>query len=141
MAKVYDFKKVDWVFGGHRAQGFANGTGISVERAEDSFTMETGNDGETTRSKTNNFAATVTITLKKSSSSNDIFSAFLAADELEGLGVREASLIERGATTKMVGKGWIKRLPNFGYGKSAEDVQWQFDLDSFTGVLGGNLEL
>ena len=51
---TYNPDEVAIVFAGIPISGFADGTFLSVEQNEDSFTMQVGTDGEACRSKSNN---------------------------------------------------------------------------------------
>lgn len=57
--KTYDPSQVVATVGGRPLAGFAPGTFIEAERAEDAYSMTVGIDGEGTRSKSNNKSGTV----------------------------------------------------------------------------------
>ena len=83
-AKTYSPADVAVIYGGAIISGFANGTFITVSRDEDAFMKSVGADGEVCRSRNANRSGSITLTLLQSSASNDVMSAFAAADALSG---------------------------------------------------------
>ena len=71
---TYDPAQVVITIGGIPMSGFSEATFIELAYTEPTWNMITGADGLTTRSKTNNYTATLTLTLKQSSVSNDVLS-------------------------------------------------------------------
>ncbi len=82
----YNPADTDVTIGGVTITGFAEGTGIEIERDEDSFTKQTGSNGEVTRILRNNRGAKVILTLLQGSESNLVLSNFLNIDENSGAG-------------------------------------------------------
>ncbi len=84
---TYDPKQLSAVWNAHLVQGWMDGTFLEVERDERSFALKTGAAGEVVRTRNNNIAGSVLITLLPNSVSNDFFSQQLIADELLGITV------------------------------------------------------
>jgi hypothetical protein len=139
--KTYDPQQVSLSIGGQIASGFADGTFISVEPDEDTFTKVTGADGDVSRSKTANESATLTLTLAQTSPFNDILSALAAADKVSSTGVFPVIIKDNSGTTVVSsGAGWIRRLPTSGFGKEIENREWIIDMGKTIFFVGGNTD-
>lgn len=139
MVKTYDPKQVSLIFGGKIGHGFTDGTFITVERDEDTFSKKVGVDGEGTRAKSNNKGGKVTVTLHQSSSFNDDLSAIQAADELTNSGVLPLLIKDNsGRTVCAAGTAWIKKPANPEFGKDVANRVWVIDTDEFDIFNGGN---
>ena len=139
--RTYDFKKNKLILGGVPIQGYADGTGIVIERTEDMFTMVSGADGKVSRSKSNNFTGRLTITLKQTSSSNDFLSAIANLDEASNAGVIPMLLQDFGGTTLATASAaWVVKKPNIELGKEITNREWIFDLADLTELIGSNAE-
>lgn len=139
--RTYDPANVQVIVGGVPMSGFADGTFISIEHDEPAFTKTVGADGEVSRAKSNNKSATVTITLKQTSISNDILSGFGLADEASNGGVVPFMLREIGNGTTLVfaESAWIEEWPDLGYSKNIENREWKLALAQCNRFIGGNL--
>lgn len=138
--KTYDPNNVQIIMGGVALSGFADGTFINVAYDENLYNKVVGADGEVSRSKTNNRCATVAITLKQTSSSNDELSAFYAADELNNSGVVPLMIKEIGSGRTLVfaQAAWVEKLPDTGYSKDVEDRAWTIATAQLKTFIGGN---
>jgi hypothetical protein len=140
-AKTYDPQKVKLSLGGQIASGYADGTFISVERDEDSWSKVVGADGEVSRAKSANTAATLTLTLAQTSPFNDILSALAALDEVSAAGIFPVILKDNGGTTLISsGAGWVKKPPTVVMGKVVEGREWVLDLGKTIFFAGGNTD-
>lgn len=136
--KTIDPKKVILTIGGVPIGGYADGTFISFEMAEDAFTTSVGADGETVRVKSNNRLGTLTITLQQTSDSNSSLSAVATADQLSGTGIVAVLIKEIGGDTSIIsGKGWVRKLPVAEYGKEVANREWILDLADVDAFIGG----
>lgn len=72
---TYDFKKVSVIVDGSIITGFMDGESIAVEKNEDDVTAHVGAAGDVTFSDTNDNTATITLTLKQTSSSLPVLDA------------------------------------------------------------------
>jgi len=136
--RTYDPKQVVVVVGGVPLSGFADGTFISVERANDSFSKVSGADGYVSRSKSNDKSGSVTITLAQTSPSNDILQGFALADELTNNGVVPILVKDVGGRTTFVSAfGWIKKTPSAEFGKEISNREWVLDVADLDVFIGG----
>lgn len=138
--KTYDFKKVTLVLGPHIISGYAEGTGIQAEAAEDTWMPKTGSDGEFVRSKSNNNEGSVTITLLPSSKSNDVLSALHLADKESNAGLVPLLLKDlQGTTLIAASEAYVVKPANVGFGQEAENREWVIysgDLKMLVGGIG-----
>lgn len=136
--KTYDPDKVIVTFGGVPLSGYADGTFVNVERAEDAFTLSVGADGETARTRNLNKSGTITITLMQSSASNDLLSGAAIADESTGLGIFPVMIKDMAGTTLAIAaNAWVKKMANAEFGKEHGDREWVLEADSITMHVGG----
>jgi hypothetical protein len=139
--RTYDPSQVIIVFAGIPLSGFADGTFLSVEQNEDSFTLQIGTDGEGTRSKTNNRSGRVTFTLMQSSQANDLLSALhnldIRSPNGDGIGpllIKDNS----GRSLFSAEKAWIVKPPTGEYGREAASREWIVETDHLILQHGGN---
>lgn len=138
--RTYDPKKVVLTIGGIPIGGYADGTFIAFEHDEDAFNKVTGADGITSRSKTNNYAGMMTITLAQTSPSNNVISGFAIADKLTNSGIVPVIAKEVGGTTVVFSaNGWVRKQANLEYSKEITDREWVLDLANVDVVIGGNI--
>jgi len=140
MVRTYDPKKVILTVGGTPINGYADGTFISVERENDTFTKQSGADGQVARAKTNDKTGMLTVTLQQTSLSNDTLSAIMKLDETTGNGVVPISLTDKRGTTKMIAaQGWIRKPPVIEEAKEVSSREWTIDLANMEVFVGGNI--
>ncbi len=137
----YHPDKVILSFKGINITGYAEGTFIEVERAEDAFMEYVGSLGEVCRTRNLNRLGTVTLTLMATSAVNDALTAIAVQDE-------DGSIIETGALQLKDGNGnmkcdapeaWIKKMPKVERAKESGTVQWVITCASLTIKPGGNV--
>lgn len=139
---TYDFSQVNVILGGVPVTGFADGSSVTVEFDEQQFTKVTGSDGLTTRSKTNNYAGNVTLTLQQTSKSNDALGVLWNADRLNNNGVVPLLIKDNSGRTLWTAKNaWIQQMPSQDFGKESTDRAWVLDCDALIGNPGGNQPL
>lgn len=139
MLKTYDASQVSIIVGTRALTGLAEGTFVTVRRAEDAFTKQVGADGEVTRSKTNNRSGEIEITLQQGSADNDYLSALALQDENLGTGVVPVNIIDRSGTTVASAKdSWIRKIAEAGFGRDAGERTWTIDCAVIDLVVGGN---
>lgn len=138
--KTYDPSNVQVIMGGVPVTGFADGTFINISFDEDQYTKTVGADGEVSRSKSNNNTATVALTLKQTSSSNDALSALYQADRLNNGGAVPFMVKEigTGRTLCFTQACWVQKLPDVGYSKDVEDRAWTLATGQMEIFVGGN---
>ena len=137
--KVYDPKNVSVIVGGKILSGFADGTFIKAERNEQAYTLKVGVDGEGARAKNNNKSGKLTFTLMQTSSSNDVMSAYAAADEL-GNGGAVPVLIKdhNGSSVVTALTAWVQKLPDLEDAKEISMRTWVMETDELIMFIGGN---
>lgn len=136
--KNYDPQLVVASFRGIPLLGPMDGTFITVERAEDAFSMAVGAAGDVTRIRNRNRTGSVTITLKAESPGNDLFSAVALEDELFGTGVGTFLLKNLNGTTVCEAPiAWIRKVANVEYGDEGSGREWVIDCAELTMFVGG----
>lgn len=139
--KTYDPDDVAQVFFGIPISGYADGTFISIEFNEESFSLSVGVDKEACRAKTNNDSARVTFTLMQSSICNDLLSAVHAVDKLSpsGDGIGPYLMKDNsGRTVNAAETAWIVKPPTQAYSREVESREWVLETDDMKAFVGGN---
>ena len=139
--RTFDPRLVNILIGGVPMQGFADGTFLSIDRDEDAFVKVVGADGTSTRIKSNNRSATLTLTLKQSSPSNDVLSGFAALDELSNTGVVPVLVKDNsGNSIYFSATGWVQKYPLSEFSKEISNREWTLDLVDTDIFVGSNNE-
>lgn len=139
---TYVADQVAVIVGGVPMEGFADGSRVTVEFDEQQFTKVTGSDGLTTRSKSNNYAGNITITLQQSSRSNDVLSGLWNADRVSNSGVVPILIKDNSGRTLWAAEhAWVQQMPSQEFAKEVSDREWILDTDKLTGFAGGNQPL
>lgn len=135
----YDPGQVTVIIGGSPISGFADGTFVSVSFDEQQWNKVTGADGLTQRSKTNNYAGSITITLMNGSASNDVLDQ-IWQDDRHNNGGAVGVLIKdlSGRTIWQAENGWVQQMPDQAFSKDTENRDWVIDCDALNGNAGGN---
>lgn len=137
--KTYDFKQVAVIVGGRIVTGFAEGTGVTVERNEDAWTLQVGAEGEATRSKSNNRSGRVTLTLQQASESNAILDAFRQADELSNNGLQPMLIKDNSGNSLYTAEQcWVVKAPSAAFGAESDSREWILETDALVIVEAGN---
>lgn len=139
MVKTYDFKEVSVLFGGQQLTGFAEGDSVTVEHDAEDYTLQMGADGEGTRAKSNNLAATITLRMQQGSSSNDTLNGFRLADQVDNSGVQPFLVKDNNGTSLHFAEGaWVQKAPPAGFGNEAGEREWVLRTDKMVSNFGGN---
>lgn len=139
MLRTYDPKEVAVIINGQTLSGFADGTFVTVERDEDSWSLSIGTDGEGARAKSNNKSGTITVTLQQTSDSNKILSDLALADELTSTGtfpvlIKDAS----GYSIHSAEIAWIQKPATAEYAREAGNREWVIRTHELYTYSGGN---
>lgn len=138
--KTYDPQGVILTFGHVQVLGYAAGEFISVERAEDSFTVESGAAGDTVRVKNRSKIGTVKVVLLAASLTNESLSAIAKEDELFLTGVRALMMKNlNGTTLVQSANSWIRKLPALPFSDGVDNREWNFDCASLQIDVGGSV--
>ena len=137
--KDYDPKKVTLTLEAHVAEGFGDGTFVTVSRSEQSWSVASGASGEHARSKSNNRTGTWEITLMQTSKTNDFLTAKMLADEGPGnAGKFTVNLLDaNGATVVGSLEAWVQKPPSVEYGKDLGDRVWTLESGDIEFFVGG----
>lgn len=136
---TYDPKDVHVIIDGNPISGYADGTFLSVEFDEQQWNKVTGADGHTARSKTNNYAGKVTVTLLATSVGNDVMNSLWQRDRRNNSGA--VPLIVRdsqGRTVWSAQYAWVQQMPTQDFSKDTESREWVIDCADLAGSIGGN---
>ena len=140
MVRTYDASKVVVVFGANILSGFADGSFLTVERSEDSFTVYVGSSGEVARSRSNNKTGTSTLKLMQTSLSNDILSAYMVADELSGQGIVPFQVKDLQGTTLVLAKeSWVLKPADAEFARETGEREWKIQHAELEVFIGGVL--
>jgi hypothetical protein len=137
----YDPAAVTFSFGGFDITGFNDGTFIDVERSEDGFTKHVGALGEVTRIRNLDRSGKITLTLKQTSSSNDILTAIYKDGERFGLTDIQTLHIEdhHGNMFVHAESAWIMKAPKIERAKGVMSVIWVFEAENIDMNPNGNV--
>lgn len=124
---------------GQLMSGFEDGTYIEVAPAEQLYNKHTGADGRTSRARTANRTGTITITLARTSPSNDVLSAIMLLDESADAGVVPIYIKDgKGNSRHFSLSSWIRERPTASDSKNIEPRVWIFDCARIDSFIGGN---
>lgn len=122
-------------------EGFVDGTFISVSKDLMPFSSTRTPDGTVARLYNNDQTYTITITLHKGSSSNDVLTKFWQLDEITQRG-KFPLLIKDGSGSDLFFSSttWIEQIPTMNESLSVDERAWV--LRSSQGVIniGGNAD-
>jgi hypothetical protein len=137
--RTYDPKEVVVLVGGIPIGGFADGSAVSVSRANDTFSKVSGTDGITSRAKSNDKSGEIALTLAQTSPSNDVLSGFAIADELSNNGVVPVAITDLSGRTVLVSAfAWVRKPPDTEFAKEISDREWMLDAADLDMFVGGN---
>src|SRR5690554_4135171 len=112
---TYDPQDVNVVVNGTILTGFMDGTFITVERDEESYTTHVGSKGEVTRSRNANKLGRITVTLKQDSPSNSYLNRLA-----NGKDTFAVSVVDQNFNASAGGNdAWIERPANLEFGKES----------------------
>lgn len=135
----YDPAEVQIIVDGNPLSGYADGTFCEIEFDEQQWNKVVGADGLVSRSKTNSYSGTITVTLLQTSNGNDILSALWNKDRRSNTGVFSVLIKDSlGRTRASAEKGWIQQIPNQTFSKETESREWTIDCANLFVTVGGN---
>lgn len=137
--KTYKPEEISLIIDGHIVSGFAEGSIITVERDEDSFTFVPSTTGGGSRSKNANKAGKITFRLQQTSESNQVMSTLVKNDEDTGEGVVSALVRDNSGNDKHgADEGYITRPAKAEYAKEISNPEWIYQAEELEMNLGGN---
>lgn len=139
-SRNYDAKQVQVVIGGVAMEGFQPGSFVAIAYNEDQYKLIVGPDGSTTRSRTNNLSARVTLRLQQSSPSNDVLTGLFVADGESPVGAPVPIMVKdaSGRSLFVSESAWIVKLPDSDYGTDPGERAWTIETDALVAFIGGN---
>ncbi len=132
--KEYNFAEVALIIGGNQIMGFADGEAITVERDEDDFKTYVGNDGETTRAKSNNRLGKITFKLAQSSGSNAFLTGLLKANSIVPTFVKDGS----GSSIYASEQSYLLKPPNAAFAREVSEREYVLVCPDLQMAEGGN---
>lgn len=140
MLRTYDPGKVVISFKGIVFVAPADGTFITVERDEDTWSKSYGSDGDVARVRNRKRGGKATVTLMGISPTNDQLSTIVDIDERTGLGVGTFQVLDLNGTTLVhATNGWLVRPANYEAGNEHTNREWMIDLEVVDMFIGGEL--
>lgn len=137
--RTYDPSQVSVIVGGFAMTGYADGSFVSLEMDEDAWALYIGSDGEGARSKSNNFAGTVTIRLMQTSPSNDVLSAFAKADKLSNSGIVPVMVKDNlGRSLFIAENAWVQKVADSEFARESGEREWVLRTEHLEATIGGN---
>lgn len=130
---TYDFSQVSLIVGIKQIKGFEDGSEITAERDEDSFSKKVDVDGGVTRSRTNNTTGKITFTLSQFSEDNIYLSGLANIDERSGAGIVPVKLVDKSnpkIEIALAPEAWIVKNANKSYGRESGAREWVIDCAS-----------
>jgi hypothetical protein len=138
--RTYDPKKVIFTFGAVMVTGYMEGTFINVAQNGDSFETAQGADGGVDRINKNSNVHIITVTLKRTSLTNDAFSAIHNSDKLNNDGIRPATVKDMNGTSLFFARqGWIAIPPSGEEADTMPSREWVIHTGAADNFVGGNL--
>lgn len=140
MLRTYDPGKIAISFKGILLLAPADGTFVTAERHEDTFSYQYGARGDMARVRNRKRGGRIVATLMGMSPTNDQLSTILALDEQTGLGYGAIQIEDLNGTTLVHAvNAWIVRPPNFEGASDHSPREWQFDCENLDIFIGGQL--
>jgi len=137
---THDPASMVFTVGGNVITGFMDGTYLTVERLEDTYTLHVGADGEVARVRNRNKSGSFTFTLQQTSTSNQILSALTTLDEQTGVPAGASYLRDLLGTTILGGdESYVLKLASSGFGKEMQGREWTVVVPRLDGVVGGSI--
>ena len=123
--KTYDPSQISVVIGNASITGFADGTILSIERNEDAFTYVASTTGGGSRTKNANRSGKVTLTLQKTSESNEVLDNYADLDETENDGIFPILIRDNnGKDLVKAESAWIMKKPTMEESKDLPSREW-----------------
>lgn len=117
-------------FGEVLVTGLGDDVFCRITPDEDDFDLFMGADGQGTRSRNNNNAATIELTLAYGSPTNALLSALSKVDRATGQGVRPFFLKDNnGSESHLAPTAWIQKRPDREYSKKVGTKTWVLRTD------------
>lgn len=138
--RTYSPGLVTVIFGEVIMVGYADGSFMSFEMAEDAITEQVGEDGSVVLNQSLNEVGEVTVRLWHQSPTNDLLQSIHNNNRLAfGSGVRPLRVVDgNGNTTIDAPQAWISRIPNVELADQASPREWKLRGSPMRVTGGGN---
>lgn len=141
MARYFDPKQFNVVFGGVTMAGYSESTMAKFEFDTESMSDVVGVDGEVTRSQNMDRRAKLTVSLMQTSPVNDLLSAMYLAGRAGANGADVAAARVEDLNGRLViaaPEAWIMDTPKPTYAKTAAEYEWVIRLANCEAFFGGS---
>jgi hypothetical protein len=125
----------------HIISGFSEDSIIQIERVAETYTLYTGADNTSTRVRSSNKSAKLSISLQQTSASNDVLSQLYANDMEAGdssgvfsIHVKDLS----GRSDYFSDDAYIGVVPNSNFSNSMQIRDWVIHAHNLESIIGGN---
>lgn len=120
-------------------EGFADGTFITIRKANPVFETVVSTDGKVSRTQIDNPLYTVTLTLSSVAPSNEVLTAISYADKKTGRGKFPLLIKDNlGTSLFFASLAWIEGTPDMSFGVEVTTRDWSFSCIGVTEIVGGN---
>lgn len=138
--KAYSPKRVITSVGGVPLSGFAEGSMVKIERAEDLVTEDIGADGEVAVVISANKAGTFTVSLQATSASNDYLTSLMQPLELGVMVPFPVSVVDAsGRSISVAPECWVKKAPVQDFSNTKGTREWVIGTGNLRfDMIGGN---
>jgi hypothetical protein len=138
----FDPREVQLVVAGQTVTGYADGTFVTVSRANDTWAGASGADGEYARVRTVDLSGTIVVTLLMTSSSNNDFSTLMLADEKTGKAAFPVTMKDTNGDTVVSGSvAWFTKPADVGFSKDVETREWTITVAHMEMFVGGTADI
>lgn len=123
-------------------EGAASGTFVNLERTSRTWSLKVGGDGETTRTRTNDFSGIVRFTLRNGSRTSNLLTAALQSDEITGVVVGAFLMTDYSGTTLWASPlAFLEGWPPESFGDTEENRTWTLICSPLIPLPGGSRSL
>lgn len=119
--------------------GFADGTFISIRKANPIFETVVSSDGKVSRTQIENPLYTVTLSLASVAASNELLTAISFADKKTGRAKFPLFIKDTmGTSVFYASTAWIEGTPDMSFGTEVTNRDWVFSCIGVSEMVGGN---
>lgn len=138
MTKQYTPKLVVFSYAGQLLSGYADGDFLSATFNSDAVSLVVGADGESCFIDNADQSGEVTLTLLRSSASNDVLSALYQEQRITAVPKPLWGKDASGRSILSGNKALIKKAPDLTFAKEMSNVDWVFLVADLKMFIGGN---
>lgn len=125
-------------FAGIVLNGFAQGTFIKLAYNTDSYSVQSGAQGDVVRVRSRDLTGTMEVTLQASSPCNDLLLLKAKQDRLNGTGYGPILAEDLNGTTRAkASRAWVKKVPDVEWATDPSDRVWVIEIADLDLLPGG----